>query len=188
MMRDKSYSSKLFISIALFLVSGILSTWLYHNLQGKGGIYYPGLIYTTTTVVIFLLTKTPFEIKNLTIYYFFMIVTYLVIWLLTMLSSWFAAIFGILTAGGGAIITFMLTDRFIKKIKYNRVHLLIIGGLAFVITDILYFIFSNTFGKTPVEHVFKVDNPPATLFLEVFVFWHVLVGTKLFLTLSKSRK
>ena len=36
-----------------------------------------------------------------------------------------------------------------------------------------------------IEYIFKVEIQPATLFLELFVFWHVIVGTKLFLTLSK---
>jgi hypothetical protein len=106
-------------------------------------------------------------------------------WLLTILSSWFGAILGIATAGAGAIITFMLTDRFITSIKYDKAHLFIIGGLAFFITDILYIIFSDAFDKTPIEYIFKVETSPNTLFLELFVFWHTLVGTKLFLTLHK---
>ena len=114
-----------------------------------------------------------------------MLLTYLVVWLLTMLSSWFVAICGPVTAGFGAIATFILTDKFIAKIKYNRVHVFLIGGLAFLLTDILYFTFSNTYDKTPIEYIFKVQIEPATLFLELFTFWHVLVGTKLFLTLSK---
>lgn len=58
-------------------------------------------------------------------------------------------------------------------------------GLAFLITDILYITFSSTFDKTPIEYFFKVENSPNTLFLEVFAFWHTLVGAKLFLTLSE---
>lgn len=111
-----------------------------------------------------------------------MIVTYLVIWLLTMLSSWFVAFCGPVTAGFGAIATFILTDKFITKINYNNAHVFIFGGIAFLITDILYF----TFDKQPIEYIFKVQVEPAVLFLELFVFWHVLVGTKLFLTLSKA--
>ena len=182
----KYYFLKLFISTALFLVSGVLSTYLYYHFPGKGGVYFPGLLYTSTTVVIFMLTKKRFQINNLLIYYFLMILTYLGIWLLTILSSWVAPIGGIVTAGAGAILTFMLTDRFITNIKYNKVHLFIIGGLAFLITDILYFTFSNTFDKTPIEYIFKIENSPDALFLEVFVFWDILVGTKLFFTLFRE--
>ena len=183
---DRLYFFKLFFSITLFLVSGGLSTYLYYSLQGKGGVYFPGLLYTSTTVIIFLLTKKEFQTKNLLKYYFLMIVTYLVVWLLTMLSSWFVAICGPVTAGFGAIATFILTDKFITKIKYNKVHVFIFGGLAFLVTDILYFTFSNIYDKTPIEYIFKVEIEPATLFLELFTFWHFLVGTKLFLTLSKA--
>lgn len=61
-----------------------------------------------------------------------MLLTYLVVWLLTMVSTWFVAICGPVTAGFGAIGTFMLTDKFIAKIKYSRVDVFLIGGLAFV--------------------------------------------------------
>lgn len=179
---DRLYIFKLFIAITLFLVSGGLSTYLYYSLQGKGGVYFPGLLYTSTTVIIFLLTNKDLQTKNLLKYYLLMIVTYLVIWLLTMLSSWFVAFYGPVTAGFGAIATFILTDKFITKISYNKVHVFIFGGIAFLITDILYF----TFDKQPIEYIFKVQVEPATLFLELFVFWHVLVGTKLFLTLTKA--
>ena len=182
---DRLNILKLFVSIILFLVSGGLSTYLYYTLQGKGGVYFPGLLYTSTTIIIFILAKKDFQPKNLLKYYFLMVLTYLVVWLLTMLSSWFVVFCGPVTAGFGAIATFMLTDKFITKIKYNKVHVFIIGGLAFLLTDILYFTFNNAYDKPPIEYIFRVELEPATLFLELFAFWHVLIGTKLFLTLSK---
>ena len=115
-----------------------------------------------------------------------MILTYLVIWLLTVLSSWFVVLCGPVTAGFGAIATFILTDKFITKIKYNKIHVFIVGGLAFLLTDILHLTFINIYDKPPIEYIFKVEVEPAALFLELFAFWHVLVGTKLFLTLSKA--
>ena len=66
---NRLYFFKLFISITLFLVSGGLSTYLYYSLQGKGGVYFPGLLYTSTTVIIFLLTKKEFQTKNLLKYW-----------------------------------------------------------------------------------------------------------------------
>ena len=183
---DRLNTLKLVISIVLFLVSGGLSTYLYYNLQGKGGVYFPGLLYTSTTIIIFLLTKKEFQTKNLLKYYFLMLLTYLAVWLLTMLSSWFVVFCGPVTSGFGAIATFILTDKFITRIKYNKVHVFIIGGLAFLFTDILYVTFNNIYDKPPIEYIFNVEIEPATLFLELFAFWHVLVGTKLFLTLSKA--
>src|SRR5688572_20269433 len=182
---DKPYLLKFFSSIGLFMFSGLLSSYLYYQFQERGGVLFPGLLFTSSTILIFLLTKKVFTTKKVLTYYLLMNLTYLVIWVLTMLSSWFAALGGIVTAGAGAIMTFILTDKFIVNIKYNKVHLFIIGGLAFLTTDILYFTISNIFEKTPIEYIFKVENSPNTLFLEVFVFWHTLVGTKLFLTLRK---
>lgn len=175
---------KLFISITLFLLSGGLSTYLYYSLQRAGGVFFPGLLYTSTTILIFLLTNRKFQTRNLFIYYFLMILTYLVVWFLTMASSWFVAFCGPVTAGLGATATYVLTDKFITKIKYNKVHVFIFGGLAFLITDILYLIFD----KRPIEYIFKLELEPSTLFLEVFVFWNVLVGAKLFFILSKTEE
>ena len=177
---------KLFISIILFLVSGLLSTYLYYILQGKGGVYFPGLLYTSTTIIVFILTRKNFEIRNILQYYFSMLLLYLVIWFLTMLSSWFVIICGPLTAGFGAIATFILTDKFIIKIKYNKIHVFIFGALAFLLTDLIYLFFSSMYDKTPVEYIFNAEVDSTVLFLELFTFWHVLVGTKLFLTLSKT--
>lgn len=115
-----------------------------------------------------------------------MLLTYLVVWFFTMLSSWFVIICGPVTAGFGATATFILADKFIVKIKYNKIYVFILGALAFLLTDLIYFIFSTTYDKTPVEYIFNAEIDSAVLFLEFFTFWHVLVGTKLFLTLSKA--
>ena len=158
---------------------------MYYQFRENGGVLFPGLLYTSTTIIIFVLTKKVFTTKKLLTYYLLMNLTYLVIWLLTMISSWYVFLGGIVTAGTGAIMTFILVDKFIVNIKFNKVNLFVIGGLAFLITDILYLIFSNSYEKTPLEYIFRAENSPKTLFVEVFVFWHTLVGTKLFLTLNK---
>jgi hypothetical protein len=187
MNNNSGFFLKLCLSIILFLFSGILSAYLYFRFQKTGGGLIPGLIYTSATVFIFVLTRKVPILKKLLTYYFLMVLTYVVIWLVSFLTSWFIVVGGILTAGAGAVITFMLVNRFIIPIKYNKIVLFIVGGLAFVITDILYYIFGNTFDKTPVEYLFKIDQPPAMLFLEVFVFWQTMVGTKLFLTMNNIR-
>lgn len=115
-----------------------------------------------------------------------MMLVYLSIWLLTMLSSWFVFIFGPVTAGIGALACFWLTDKFITKIRYDKVHVFLIGALAFVITLILHSIFISSFDKSALEYIFKLEISPSILFMELFIFWHVMVGTKLFFTLSKG--
>lgn len=145
----------------------------------------PGLLYTSSTILIFLLAGKSFSFKNLVIYYALMNLTYLVLLFLTFFSSYFGFLVGIVTGGIGAMITFYLTDRFICNIRWGKPGLFILGGLAFLITDLLYFTFSSTFDKTPVEYLFRADNTPGTLFVEVFIFWHSIVGAKLsWVTLS----
>jgi hypothetical protein len=182
---DKPSFFKLTISVVLFLVSGLLSTWLYYHFSQTWGIIAPGVLYTCTTVLIFLLTKKKLQLQSLTTYCTLMILTYLVVWAVTMFSSWFVVACGILTAGAGAVATFMLANKFITKIPVSTGRIFITGGLAFLVTDILYYTFSYTFGKKPIEYLFNARNDPETLLIELFVFWHVFVGTRLFLTLSK---
>jgi hypothetical protein len=183
---NKWFFLRLLISILLLTFSGIFSTYIYYHLEGKGGVYFPGLLYTSTTILIFLLTKKNLTLKKLSIYYSLMMVTYLLVWLLTMLSSWFAFLAGILTAGIGAIASFALVDRFIINLNYKKVEVFAIGSLAFLLTDILYWTFNVIADKTPSEYLFKAVISPNLLFLEVFIFWHILVATRLFLTLEKA--
>jgi hypothetical protein len=141
MNNNSGFLLKLCISIILFLFSGILSAYLYFNFQETGGGLMPGILYASATLLIFVLTKRTPALKKLLTYYFLMVLTYVVIWLVSFLTSWFIVVGGILTAGVGAIITFMLVDRFIVPIKYNKIVLFIVGGISFVLTDILYYIF-----------------------------------------------
>ena len=182
---DKTYIFRLFISIIIFLSSGILSTYLYYHLHEKGGVFFPGLVYTSSTILIFLLTKKTFAIKKLLIYYMLMNLTYIVMWLLTYLSSWFAMLGGIVTAGVGAIVTFVLVDKFVTPIKFGKPNVFLIGGLAFLLTDILALVSMGTVDQHPLAYLFKLEFTPQTLFMEVFLFWHTLVGIKLFVTLEK---
>jgi len=167
-------------------LSGILSTFLYYRYYDNGGVYFPGLVYTSSTILIFLLTKKTFGIKKLLIYYLLMNLTYLVIWFLTFLSSWFFWLVGIGTAGVGALVSFILVQKFITPIQFRKGNIFVIGGLAFLLTDILNWVFMGIVDQHPIEYLFKLEFSLETLFMEVFLFWHTVVGLKLFLTLEKS--
>jgi hypothetical protein len=184
--QDKGFLSGLLLSTGLFLFSGLVSTYLYYQFNKTGGAFFPGLLYTSATVLIFVLTKRVPSTNNLLIYYGLTNLTYLAALLLTFLSSYAGALVGIITGGTGALITFILTSKYIVDIKFKKLTVFMLGGLAFLITDILYFIFSSTQDNTPLESIFQVDVSPGTLFAELFIFWHTLVGTKLFLTIRKS--
>jgi hypothetical protein len=120
------------------------------------------------------------------IYYVLMNLTYVGLYTLTMISFYFGFIVGIFTAGIGTIITFGITSNYIVKIHYKNLNLFIWGGLAFLITDIFHFIFITSYDVTPIEYLFKIEGSISTLFVEVFLFWQLLTGIKLFLTLQKT--
>lgn len=179
---------KLFAIILLLLLSGCLSTYFYCKFFRSGGVLFPGILYTSTTFLIFLITKTKLQLRVLTIYFVLMILTYLLIWLLTIASMWFVVFFGPVTSGIGTIATFLLTDKFIRKIKYDRVHVILIGAVAFILTEVLHYAFINVFEATPTEYFLNVEFEPGIIFSELFIFWHVMLGTKLYLALSTSNR
>ena len=119
-------------------------------------------------------------------YYLLMNFTYLTLWFLTFICSYLGLLTGIISGGLGALITFYLTNKFIVPIKYNKSTLFILGGLAFLVTEILQIIFNSTVDKYPFEYFFKIESSVMTIFGEVFIFWQTIIGTKLFLTLQKK--
>ena len=184
--QNKGFLFRLLICTGLFLFSGLASTYLYYKFNKTGGAFFPGLLYTSSTVLIFVLNKRMASIKNLLIYYGLMNLTYLAALLLTFLSSYFGAIVGIITGGMGAVVTFILTSKYILTLKFKKWSVFAFGGVAFLLTDILYFVFSSTYKRTPLEQIFQTDIVPSVLFAEVFIFWHLLVGIKLLFTMQET--
>ncbi len=174
------------IGITIFIAAAILSTYFYFTPRQNMFIsIFPGLIYTSATVIVFLLMKKITSVLNLFYYYCLMIVTYYVIWILTIYSSYGAFLIGILTAGVGSLVTFLLADKFITRIPFNKRNVFIIGGLSFLITDILLFSWNSIFDKAPIEYIFKLAHSDDTIYGEVIFFWQLFVGTKLVLTLKR---
>jgi hypothetical protein len=98
--------------------------------------------------------------------------TYLAIWLLTMLTSWFAVIGGLITSGIGAVISLLIADMYIIDMYFNKKTVFAWGGLAFLLTDLVGWIFE----KSATEFIFHIEGSLETLFADVFIFWHVIVG------------
>jgi len=169
--------------IFLFALSGLLSTYLYFVFSDSGGYLLPGLLYTSITVLVFVLLRIPFKARNITIYYSLMFFTYLFIWLITLISSWFGFIIGIITAGTGSMISFYITNKFIIEISYNRNRVFAWGSLAFLLTDILYWSGESSF----VSDLLGLEPEPMMLFGEVFFFWHLIVGLNLLHILRKNQ-
>ena len=184
--QGKTFYLKTFLAVGLCLLSGLASTYLLYVFQDKGGFVFPGLLYTSSTVFIFLLASKTFRFDKLMSYYLLMNFTCLTLWFLTFICSYLGLLTGIISGGIGALITFYLTNKFIVPIKYNKSTLFILGGLAFFITEILQIIFNSTVDKYPFEYFFKIESSVMTIFGEVFIFWQIIIGTKLFLTLQKK--
>jgi hypothetical protein len=180
--------SKLLPAVALFLISGIGSSILYYKFQASFGGFVPGIFYTCSTIAIFSSVKETFQIKKLLIYFGLMNLTYLAALLLTFFSFYFGFLAGIVTGGLGAIVSFMLANKYVVGIQFNKKSIFIWGGVPFIITDILYWVSNSLYDTTPCDYLFKIDISPGVLFFEVFIFWHVLVGTKLFLTVWRSAR
>lgn len=187
MSTKKTYYINLLLSAVLFLFSGLLSAYLYYRLPENGGAFFPGLIYTSCTVLLFVRLKIVPSQKALLSYYLFMNLTWLLIWILTMASSWFAFLGGLLTTGAGAVISLMLTHKFIVPIKFERVHVFLLGSLAFAITDLLYMGEGTLYDKKPLEYFWGVTDEPVNLFTEAIIFWQLIIGLRLFLALRKSQ-
>ncbi|MBG9376965.1 hypothetical protein I5907_12030 [Panacibacter sp. DH6] len=185
MRQDKNYYLKTFIAVGLCLVSGFASTYLLYLFQNKGGFFFPGLLFTSSTVFMFVLASKTFRFDRLISYYLLMNLTCLTLWFLTLICSYLGLLVGIISGGAGAIITFYLTNKFVTPIDYKKSTLFILGGLSFFVAEILQIFFASTVEKPPFEYFFKIESSVITMFGEVFIFWQTIIGTKLFLALQK---
>jgi hypothetical protein len=172
----------------LFLLSGFLSAYIYYTYSHAVWMLNPGIVYTSATVIVFILTQTTFTIRNLLIYYLLMVLTYLVIFIITVYSSWVAVICGHFTAAAGALLSCMLVNKFIKPIQYNKWRIAGAGALSFLLTVLLKIVFSSFTDKFPLEFIFKPATELAPFWAEVFIFWQLLTGMFLFRVLEKNKK
>lgn len=166
--------------IILYLLTGLASAHFYD--QVEGGALMPGLLFTSATIIVFVLTGISFRIRNLLWYYTAMYAAYVCAFYLTFLTAWFAFMTGILTGGLGALATFWLTNRYIKKISFNVMRVFISGALAFIINDVLLI--------APVADlirpIYVIDSDLNTMFAGTFLFWQAIVGINLLLALQRK--
>jgi hypothetical protein len=174
---------KTILGAGLFLFSGIVSIYLYLLLSKSGGGIFPGLFYTSATVALFLVFNKKLSLVNLMAYYVLMNILYVILYFATFYSATLGFLVGIFTAGIGAIVSFILANRFITPIEFSKVKVFCIGASAFIVTDIFHFSLIYFFDRAFTEIAFGIEQAPSTLFCEVFLFWHLFVGVKLILTL-----
>lgn len=178
---------KTIIGIVVFICAAIFSTYFYFI--PKENIFksiFPGLIYTIGTVInCFLFKKVP-SLLNIIFYCCSMVATYYVIWVLTIYSSYLSFIVGILTAGGGSLITFFLADKFITKIPFNKLNVFIVGGISFVLTLIFLYSWNSVYDSPPIEYIFYLPFSHDTIYGEVIFFWQLFVGIKFVFNFQKA--
>ena len=190
LLRQHSFTLfKIVIGILIFIAASIASTYIYFiPLKNTFTSIYPGLIYTCATVIVFLLFNKITSLLKLVYYLCLMVVTYYIIWVATIYSSYVAFIVGIFTAGIGSLTTFFLADKFITKISFNKRNVFIIGGLSFLVTDILLFSWNSVYDKPPIEYIFKLPYSSDPIYGEVIFFWQLFVGIKFVLTVRKTNQ
>jgi len=173
----------LLLSSLLFLLSGLLSAYCYCRFYDFGGIFMPGIIYTSSTILLFVSFQIPVRGKEWLMYFLKMNLIYLIVWVLTMISSWFVIIFGVLTAGGGATSTFILTDKAITKFPFSRTAVFIAGGMSFVLVDII----SLDYDFSLSDYLFNRNWSSSIFLADIFIFWQLITGIMLAIHLRKSQ-
>lgn len=168
-----------------FIVSGFFSAWLFRRTTDTSlmpNSYLPGLLFTGTSVLVFIITKTKLTVKKVLMYFPLMYATYLAAFSITFVTGYFSFAVGIITCGLGSLATFMLTDKFITKIQFSKKNIFILGAVAFIINDFLLL--------PPIENLIEplyiIYGEPSTIFSGLFLFWQSIVGIKLVLVLAKS--
>ncbi|MCX6318792.1 MAG: hypothetical protein NTW29_16045 [Bacteroidetes bacterium] len=173
---------RMIVAIFLLFLCSLASLYLYIRFYQVGGVWMPGLMYTSFTVLVIWFFGIPLSARSTTLYYLLMIGLYIAVWFLTFASLYIAFITGIITAGLGALFSFYLTNRYLVKIKYENIIIFSWGGLAFLITDIIGW----SFQYTPVQLYFSTYSGLEIFFTEVIVCWQLIVGIVWLRTLSRT--
>ena len=113
----------------IFLISGFTSTYLVYLFKDEGGFIFPGLLFSSATVLVFLLTNKNVRSTYLIKSYLLINLTCLTLWVLTFISLYLRLLTGIEAGGLGASITFQLTNKYIAEMKYKKTLLFILGGI-----------------------------------------------------------
>lgn len=189
LLRQHSFTFfKTIVGILIFIAVAIASTYFYFVPPKTNiAVINPGLLYTCATIIVFSIFNKINSLLKMLYYLGLMIVTYFVILILTIYSSYVASIVGILTAGTGSLITFYLADKFITKLSFNKRNVFIVGGLSFLVTDILLISWNSVYNKPPIEYIFKLPYSSDPIYGEVIFFWQLFVGIKLVLTLQRTK-
>lgn len=180
----KPNATSLILVVILFAVSGIMSTYTYVLFIHGVGPLMPGILYTISTIILFSFMKVLPAEKPVTYYVFWMLLLWIVTLAMTLLSSYFVFLAGIGTSGASAVVSMLITSKFIKLLKIDRTKIFLIGSLPFIIADILTLVIRTD--RKLVSLLMNSDLVIETLFTESIFFWQMITGITLYYTLRAT--
>jgi hypothetical protein len=173
---------KLAIAVILFIYSGVGSAFIYTRFFESFGMYLPGLVFSFATVAVFCTFQISIDLKQLLKYCVFINLTYIGALFATLFTVWFAFITGFITAAIGALLTFVIINKYIIELRFKKTTAILVGAGSFLITLVIGMVFD----KTVVEFFFGFSDSMATAFADIFIFWQISVGTTLIVVIKKS--
>ena len=142
----------------------------------------PGIIFTTATIVTFVLQDITIKPKELFVYIVVMELIYLIFFYLTLFSLGLFFIIGILAGGAGANAVFYIINWTIFPIVYSERRVFLLGGLSFLIYDILIVAgVGNITGR-----FIGLNNYIDSALTIVFVTWQIIIGMEIFYQTKKT--
>lgn len=171
--RQKAMTKRIIFYILFFLCAST-STYIFHLNDDYISVtgLFPGLLFIATTIIcsafVTRLTLSP-TLKFVGLTY----LLYVVIFYMTLFSSYSVFFVGIITGGLGSFGYFAIYNDLIKKIKYNKKAVFALGTLAFLINTIILL--------TPIR---KIDstffrNDLTGMFSIPFFIWQYIIGVAL---------
>ena len=100
---------------------------------------------------------------------------YLLTWLVARTTEFFFPVFGILLSAASALVSFVITQKFITGSDLNKGFVFFTGGLSFL----LFILASSIFKPSPIQYFFNIEGSSYTIYGDVFIFWQLVVGATL---------
>jgi len=173
------------VSSAVFIISGVASAYLFHENGGQVEVgmnqVLPGLLFVFTCVCTFLIMGIKLDVGKVLMFSLLEYLTYLIVFFITLYTSVLGIVIGIILCGVGALVTFTLTDRFIKKIAYVPRSVFLLGGLGFLIN--LALLLESV--SAAIKPLYEIQGSVYSSFTPAILFWQVIVGIKFSFTLAK---
>ena len=169
--------------VCLFVLSGLASSYLYYTLRDEYGIWLPGAIFISATVLYFLLIRSRANILQLLVYCVLMIAPYLALFFVTYLSASFSVVVGFVTGGLGAMATFALIKNCIIPFQFRPFVTFGIGALAWGTTTLVELGIERNLSSCLFD--FARDDFQAP-YGDIFIVWQILVGVLLVFKLPRG--